>query len=408
MTRRRLILHCLEGLGVGGAERQLALLVRYMPDDLFEHAVCHLGPRRDLAPEFEAMGVRVIDLCPGGRRTVPRALATLDRLVRAERPWLLHGDHANGKLCARLVGRFRRVPVLATVGNPPAGRVPWVPPGLSLRRLKRWGLRWLHRLVARTMTDHFLAITAAVRDAMVDAGFPADRITVVYRGVELDRLVPDPPEALEALRTALRLDPAGPVLLNVGRLVRQKGQDDLIRALPAIRNRHPGVQVLFAGAGPNLAAYRRLVEQEGVAGHVQFLGLRRDVRLLMQLADVFVFPSRFEGTGVALLEAMALERACVASRVPALVEVCGDDGAALLVPPRRPDLLAEGVLAVLADPDRRRAMGRRARERVRERFDIRRNALDFARLCRAVGEARRRTARVRPASRAGAGGPDTW
>jgi glycosyltransferase involved in cell wall biosynthesis len=389
VSRPRLILHCLDGLGIGGAERQLVLLLRHIPREMFEHVVCHVGSRRDLVPEVEALGVPVYDLSRRGRISVLHGVRRLGALIRELRPDLLHADHVYGKLCARIARTLYGVPVLTTTGNVVAGRRP-LPDGVTPRQVRLWTMQWTHSMAARLMTDHFMAIAHAVKETMILSGLPRRRISVVYRGIDLEEFVVDPPERIDGLRGALGLEGVGPILLNVGRLVEQKGQDDIIRALPAVRRHYPGVRVLLAGDGRLRDAYAALAEREGVADAVLFLGVRPDIRPLLQLADVFVFPSRFEGTGIALLEAMALARPCVVSQLPVLAEVMGTDGAGVLVPPYRPDLLARALSGLLGDPAQRRRMGERSRKIVERRFDIRKNALDFAALCTRVIEARRR------------------
>lgn len=379
---RPLILHCLDGLGIGGAERQLILLLRHIPTEMFDHVVCHVGPNRELAPEILALGIPVIDLS-GGKRYSITALLRLIQLTQRLRPALIHADHDYGKLYARITSHVLRIPVLTTMGltvpapgTPPVSRVPRSP----TRRF----LRWLERTGSRLATDHILAISQTVREDLIARGVAPSRVSVVYRGLNLDEFLPMPPEDLDALRRTLGLQGVGPILINVARLIGRKGQDTIIRAMSAIRPHHPRVRLLLVGDGSSRERYRALAEREGVAGAVLMLGTRRDVRHLLQLGDVFVFPSLREGTGVALLEAMAMSRPCVVSDLSVFREVLGTDGAGLFVPLESPTLLARAVLDLLADPQRAAAMGRRARATIEEHFDIRRNALEFARLCRLV------------------------
>ncbi|OFX14556.1 MAG: hypothetical protein A2V59_08175 [Armatimonadetes bacterium RBG_19FT_COMBO_69_19] len=206
--------------------------------------------------------------------------------------------------------------------------------------------------------DHILAISQAVRDGLVRRGVAPARIAVVYRGLDLDDFRRLRPEELETLRPALGLADAGPLLINVARLISRKGQDTIIRALPAVRHRHPRATLLLVGEGPYRARYEALAVAEGVS-------------------------EAQEGTGVALLEAMAAARPCVVSDLPIFHEVLGD-GAGLFVPAGRSDLFADAVTALLDDPEGAAILGRRARQAVGERFDIRRNALEFVKICQRV------------------------
>ncbi len=374
-----LILHCLDGLGIGGAERELVLLLQYMPRELFEHVVCHVGPSGTLAPEIRALGIPVHDLS-GGQRYSLRALLRLLRLARRLRPALVHADHRYGKLYARVVSRTLGVPLLATMGL----TLPDTGQGRPVRMTPtRWFLSLAERVGARLFTDHTVAISQTIKAGLVRAGIPAARISVVYRGLNADDFLPLSTAEPAALRGTLGLTEAGPILLNVGSLIRRKGQETIIRALPTVRRRHPRAMLLLVGEGPYRARYEEVANAEGVAEAVRFLGTRRDVPALLQLADAFVFPSLQEGTGVALLEAMAAARPCVVSDISIFREVLGE-GTGLFVPLGRADLLAEAVLVLLDDPAAAADMGRRARRVVEERFEIRRNAQEFAQVCARV------------------------
>ena len=372
------ILHCLDGLGIGGAERQLILLLRHIPPQMFRHVVCHVGPRRELTGDVRALGIPVFDLS-GGKRYSLRALVRLIRLARQIRPALIHADHDNGKLHARLACWVLRIPLLTTMG------LTVRPPVRAAGRRRSLGRRLLsraQRTIADLVADRMLAISDTVRDSLIRSGVSPARITVIHRSLDPDEFRPLPPSQLEGLRRSLGLADAGPLLVNVARLIGRKGQETIIRALPTVRRRYPETKLLLVGDGPAGDRYRALVQAEGVADAVVFLGTRHDVPRLLQLGDVFVFPSQWEGMGVALLEAMAMSRPCVVSDLDVFREVLGPDG--VFVPVGRPDLLAAAVEDLLADPDRAAAMGRRARERIEQRFNIRHNALEFTRLCQGL------------------------
>lgn len=389
-TARPLILHCFDGLGIGGAERGLVLLLRYSPPDMFDHAVCHVGPRADLAEGIKALGFPVYNLS-GGRRYSLLALVRLFHLVRQLRPGLIHADHAYGKLYARIVSRVLGIPLLVTMGL-------MISDSQSRRRapanLVKRLLAHIQLAAGNLVADHTVAISGVVRQGLINGGFPASRVSIVPRGLNPDDFQPLLPEELADLRAALDLPREGPILINVARLIPRKGQETILRAMPLVRREYPRVRLLLVGDGPSRPRYEALAVAVGIVDAVRFLGNRDDVPQLLQLADIFVFPSRQEGLGVALLEAMASSRACVVSDLPVFREVLGGEDAGVFVPPDRPDLLAEAILGVLADPARAVALGRRAREIVITRFDIRHNAREFAQVCmQLVGAAQQSTSR---------------
>jgi glycosyltransferase involved in cell wall biosynthesis len=175
----------------------------------------------------------------------------------------------------------------------------------------------------------------------------------------------------------------------VGRQEPQKGLDVLLKAMPRVRSQIPGVRLLVAGReGRATPALNRLVHDLGLADVVTFLGMRDDVADLLGTADVFAFPSLWEGAGGTLLEAMALECPIVSTRLPTLLEMI-DDSTAKLVTPRSSDDLARGLLATLADRSTAHGRAAGARARFEERFTIEASARRMADLySRVAGGAR--------------------
>ena len=375
------ILHIMDSLGVGGAEGQLVLLLRHLAREHYAHEVCHVVAQADLAPRIAGMGIPVHDLSAGGRRPVPLALVEFARIARRLAPGVIHTNGFLANLYGRLAGRVLGVPVVTTVGNvllPPPGQI-----AANGDSLKRRALRTLRGYTGRRWTAHFVAITEAVKETVIRAyGVRDEHVSVVYRGLELPPIVSPPAQEIAELRAEVASADAWPVLLNVGRLAPQKGQEYLLRALPRIRAAYPHAVLLLAGAGPLEGAYRDLAGRLGVTPAVRFLGRRADVDRLLQAADIFVFPSLFEGTGIALLEAMAASKPIVASDAPAIVEVAGE--AAVLGPRGDAGWLAEAVVTLASRPEQWPGLGALARRRVEERFDIAVNAAAFGMVCERV------------------------
>jgi glycosyltransferase involved in cell wall biosynthesis len=195
-------------------------------------------------------------------------------------------------------------------------------------------------------------------------GLPAARATVVPCGVDSQVFAPgDPPRG------------GPPRLLAIGRLVERKGIGNVIRSLTEL----PGVLLTVAGgparealdADPEVARLRRLVERHGVTDRVEFVGsMPRDaVPALMRGSDVVVCAPWYEPFGIVPLEAMACGRPVVGTAVGGLLDTVVPGVTGDLVPPRRPDRLAEALRRLLEDPDRRAAYGRAGRARVLERYD---------------------------------------
>lgn len=198
----------------------------------------------------------------------------------------------------------------------------------------------------------------ARRDFLECFAYPEERTTLAYLGVDprfspLDRL---------ACRRQLGLEAERPVLLHVGSEERRKNVETLLDALAILRRRRPGILLLRVG-GPSSRSRRR-VARHGLEDHVRYLpGLStEDLRACYSAADLFVFPSYYEGFGLPLLEAMQAGCPVIAARATSVPEVVGDAGV-LMEDPRDPDALARAIDALLDDPARRAALVQAGRAR---------------------------------------------
>lgn len=208
-----------------------------------------------------------------------------------------------------------------------------------------------------------VAVSDATRTALVAQGYPADRTITVHNGVNT-------PEA--ASPAQLDPPPAGPVLLEIGRLCDVKGQRDLIAALPRL-GRDDVILLLVGEDIEARGAYRAKLEEQvrklGLGDRVRFLGRRDDVPALLAAAEALVLPSSIEGLPLVVLEAMAAGRPVVATSVGGTPEAVVDEETGLLVPPGDVEALVHAIDALLDDPELARRFGKAGARRVRERFD---------------------------------------
>jgi hypothetical protein len=196
-------------------------------------------------------------------------------------------------------------------------------------------------------------------------------VTVVPRGRDPERLGRPSAERRRRARAALGLDDGAELALAVGRHEFAKGLPDLVEAAAALAPRRPRLTVLVAGRpGALTGELERRIAAAGLDGRVRLLGHRDDLPELLAAADLFVFPSLYEGMPGALIEAMALGLPAVASDLPAVREVVEPGASALLAPPGDPAALGAAIEALLDDRARAAALGRRGREIFERRFTL--------------------------------------
>jgi glycosyltransferase involved in cell wall biosynthesis len=280
-----------------------------------------------------------------------RAAWKLRRLLRERHYDIVHAHDAHSLTAAWLAGAHRKARLVATrrVIYPPGGG----PSGARYRSA--------HRLVA---------ISQAVRMAMVSSGIPEERIAVVYSGVELPAM-PGEQERRNA-REKFGFGTSDAVLGNVGMFYRDKGQESLVRALALLRETFPHCRLLLAGDGPERARLESLAQDLKLTGQVRFPGFVEDVAQVYAALDVFLFPAVDEGLGTALLAAMARVLPVVALDRGAGPEVIESGKSGLLLRDREPQTLAEAVRGLLTDRAAARRLGEAARARVAERFSAER------------------------------------
>jgi glycosyltransferase involved in cell wall biosynthesis len=365
------VLFVIDSLEVGGAERSLLELCRHLRR--FEPVVCHLSPAAALAPSFDAAGVPTVCLGLEGRRPFLAGARALNRCLRITQADLLHSTLYTAGVTARLAARGRRPLVHTWVNEPVSHPHRLGPPS--------WRRRLAHTLDARTCfrVTRFLANSHSIAETNRRAlGVGEERVTVVYRGRDPERFTPPPFETLKALRAELGLAPEDRVILHVGRLRAQKGQETLLAALPRVLDEISSARLVLVGEGPERATLERWIEASGLEDRAVLTGRRDDVPALLGLAEVFAFPSHHEGHPGALVEAMLAGCPIVASDLPVHRETLeareiGDSlpRTGLLVPPGDPAAFAGGLLRLLDGPEEARSLAEAARRCARARFDIR-------------------------------------
>ncbi|MGH2637072.1 MAG: glycosyltransferase, partial [Actinomycetota bacterium] len=310
----------IDSLAGGGAERSLAALAPHYSARGLELEVAYLRPVVGLQPEFERAGIRLFDLSgPRGR------LGWVDRcarLVRSVRPDLIHTTLFESDLAGRAAGAITRVPVVSSLVN-----VTYTEAQLDDPNLRPWkvrGARFLDAVSARRVV-RFHAITVHVADEMSRRlRLDRSRVDVVPRGRDPKQLGRRTERRRSKARSSLGVEPATPVVLAAARQEYQKGLDVLLEAFERVVRREPRARLLVAGRdGNQTRELEEIVARFGLDGSVTFLGVRSDIEDLMCAADLFVMPSRWEGLGSVLIEAMGLEVPAVASDLGPVREVVG-------------------------------------------------------------------------------------
>ena len=352
------VLHVCDKFGVAGSSiHGVSRLFswwfpRYDPAR-FTVSLCGLKRAEPASRLLEEQGIPVRHL--GRGRFDPRILGDLVRVARERRAVILHvhGYAAAdfGRLAARRVGAALVLHEHFADPRMPAYQ------GLADRLLSRF-------------TDRAIAVSGSTRDFLVrQRHVPAARVRLIWNGAPLAEFAPVAPAAALATRRELGLPAESLVVGSIGRLSEQKGHRYLLDAAARVVAQKKDARLLIVGDGDQMDALRRQADALGITASVLFAGHRTDVRALLGALDVFCISSTYEGTPLALFEAMAAGKAIVSTAVDGCREVLEDGATGLLVPPRDPEALAAALLRCLDDAALRASLAKRARE-ASARFDI--------------------------------------
>ena len=359
------VIHVITRFDKGGSAENTFLTVRDLDKSRYDVALIRglsqesqMGDREARAVEanlaaLEKSGVRMVTMPELVRDLSPlndfRAFMRLFRLFRKQRPHNVHTHTSKAGILGRWAAYFAGAPVIV---HTPHGHVFWGYFG----RAKTTLFILMERLTAR-ITDRIITLTKQeMNDHLRFSIAPAEKFTVVHSGVDLgpfSRLKVDAP----AVRKKLAIPQDSFVVGTAGRLTPVKGQKYLIEAAAGLVRQHRDMLFVFLGDGQLVNDLKLMTSALGIGDQVKFLGWRPDVAEVMSTFDVFVLPSLNEGMGKVLVEAMAMGKPLIASDVggiPDLV-VQGENG--LLVPPANSEALAQAVLDLYENPDKRERMG---------------------------------------------------
>lgn len=364
------VLYLIDSLVPGGAETSLAALAPHYAGRGIRLDVAYLHERPGVHDALREAGAELFCLAGRGGRLgwVVRAAA----LFRRRRPDLIHTTLFEADVAGRLASLGSRTPVVSSLVNPQYGPEQFADP-----RLKNWKIHCARAVdsVTGRRVARWHALTAYVAGLMSSRlGVPRDLIDIVPRGRDPKSLGRRTPGRRRAARESLGLGDEDSLVVAAARQEHQKGLDVLLNAFERVLREHRSASLVIAGREGNQSSeLRALSDRLGLGARVRWLGVRSDVPDLLCAADVFVAPSRWEGLGSVLLEAMALEAPIVASDLPAIREVVGPDHA-LLAPPGDGALLADSILVALGDPALRRSLAESAYQRFMDEFTIERIA----------------------------------
>jgi glycosyltransferase involved in cell wall biosynthesis len=363
------VLQVVLSLHPGGTERLVVDIVRRLRDGI-PMAVCCLDEAGAWGDALRGDGITVTPLrrTEGFHPTLGREIA---RVAARHGANVVHAHHYSPFVYAALARMWnRRLGVIYTEH----GRLSDDPPSAKRR---------MANAIFAQLPREVYTVSADLRHHIVAEGFPTTKVGVIYNGIALQPL-PDPDERAR-IRAHLRVTDDTLVIGTIARLDPVKDLPTMLEAMGQVGSGTKAVLVIV-GDGSERPALEREVARLGLARAVRFLGHREDARAWLAGCDVYANSSIHEGVSLTILEAMSAALPVVATRVGGTPEIV-DGSCGVLVAARDPKALAGALTDLNANPERRKTMGREARQRVEERYTIERMVDEYRSAYLRVGRA---------------------
>jgi glycosyltransferase involved in cell wall biosynthesis len=339
------VLHVIDSLALGGAQTALAGMIKFANRARFEPEVATMHGRGVFWDTFTALDVRVHSLSP--RKWIPLFVPRFFGLVQARRPHIVH--------CHLFAANWIAKPIAARAGVPV--RINHDQCNDQLRERNRAALAM--DTVTNRFSSHVCAVSGSTRAFLIRRErIPPARVSVVYNGVDLARFAP---RAHAREKNAF-------VILGMGRLHPQKNFRLFLEAAAIVVAGHPHAIIRIAGTGPDEALLRKRASELGISARVEFLGYVADTPAVYAGADVLLMTSNYEGTPLAVLEAMAMQVPIVARRVDGIAEILEDDADALLCEGSDPAAFARALERIVTDSALRLRLTTSAHAKVHRSF----------------------------------------
>lgn len=362
------VLHLLPTLASGGAERQLVNLVGSTSKKKVNHVICVISEGGFFAPAIREAGCKIIELGISGKHPFLQTASKFRRVISEEKPDIIHTWLYDANVSARLSNLLNgKTPVVTSLVSCDYAPEAIIAGNWNPHKIR--ALKMVDKLTARLAKPYFVPCSETVKNSFqLYYGIDVDKTQVIYNSVDPDLLTVSEDD-LKNLRSEFALPTDAFIYLNVGRLDKPKNHKILIEAFQKVLPEIPNSYLLIAGAGDLESELREQAKEAQISEKVLFLGRRKDIGALLEIADVFVFPSLLEGLPVALVEAMFKSLPCIASRIEVFEEVITDGETGLLIDPTSVDELKDAMIELYKNEGFRKSLGENAFQQARSKFN---------------------------------------
>jgi len=356
------VLYVVENRSFGGGERGFGQFsenlnrIRFQP-----FLAAHLGGKLEEIVRRAGIPFFPIDM---SRKVNFRTISYLSRLISEHQIHIVHSMGARADFFARMA--CRKNPSAAVVCT-----VAMLVEGFDVGFPRKAVYKMADHYSAKYVTQ-YITVSKVLKEILVkERNIPADKISVIYNGVELDQYNPNL-QVSDEVRKSLEISDDYPIVGTIGRVVYQKGLTYFLEAAQYVYSKKQCVRFVIVGDGPEKVHLKRLANDLGISHLCTFAGLRFDIAKLLSAFDVFVLSSLLEGLPRVVIEAMAMARPIVGTDINGVREELIHDETGLLVPPADPKALGDAILKILDDQQMAERLGKKARQYTERMFDLKR------------------------------------
>lgn len=347
----------------GGGEQQTLYLLKGLSDEGLR-VLLVAQPGSPMADKAHKSGIKVEEIMMKGEFSLC-AHRKLKKIISSFRPAFIQSHTAHAVTYGGLVGGKSAVKIAVR-------RVDY-----SIHRKSPFKLS---SFKYTRLTDHIVCISKTIMNILLDDGIPGEKMSLIYSAIDPSRFAgrPDP----HALRVAFGLKEDETVIGNIASLKNYKGHDILIKAAKLVAEKTGKIRFVIVGDGPLKEDLSKQIKEIGLPDIITMSGFRNDVPELLSMFDVFVMSSRTEGLCTSILDAMASGTPVVATDAGGITELVQNGTNGIVVPKENPEELADAILCLANDPDKRKDLSIEGIRTVNRNFTVQRMVREYITLYR--------------------------
>lgn len=361
--KRLKVLLVIDGILFGGGARVFLQLAKGLVSRGHKVFVACV-PDGELAPLLKKAGIENLPVNFRSKNILQVAYQIYKHL-RTQSIDIVNSQGGRADFCSRIAARILKpkVRIVSTIAMPVEG----YDVGALIKGIYCFFDRLLERYV-----DQFIVVSEVLRKKLIITHkIPSEKIIKIYNGVELNEYqLSDSDESITKIRKEYNIEEDIFLIGAVGRMVWQKGFEYLIRGAKEILNNRPKIKILMVGDGPLKDKLQRLTIDLEINNQFIFAGFRKDIKKVLFSVDLVVIPSLLEGFPMVILEAMAMAKPIIATRIDGIIEQISDGLNGILVPPKDPAALTKAIMAIIDNRELAKTMGLAARAKVEQDFSV--------------------------------------